>query len=179
MPSSASIRMPSASGVGNGFFLQAVTTSTARPHPASASPPRIGNPARHERCRQEGRSRQTRQAAMTDGLPSSVDVLPRTLHLGGQPRLSSSYVRDADYTSGSLKEDRVAMTFAIHLQSATVQLIFRRALDRDEQDRVDRCFLGFKLQSKLFEDIEHGWCRWIGKTQFLGGAGSAIGPRWR
>ena len=27
--------------------------------------------------RQEGRSRQTRQAAMTDGLPSSVDVLPR------------------------------------------------------------------------------------------------------
>src|SRR5437867_3700593 len=76
MPSSASIRMPSASGVGNGFFLQAVTTSTARPHPASASPPRIGNPARHERCRQEGRSRQTRQAAMTDGLPSSVDVLP-------------------------------------------------------------------------------------------------------
>src|SRR5438552_15905373 len=78
MPSSASIRMPSASGVGNGFFLQAVTTSTARPHPASASPPRIGNPARHERCRQEGRSRQTRQAAMTDGLPSSVDVLPHT-----------------------------------------------------------------------------------------------------
>src|SRR5436190_11800689 len=77
MPSSASIRMPSASGVGNGFFLQAVTTSTARPHPASASPPRIGNPARHERYRQEGRSRQTRQAAMTDGLPSSVDVLPR------------------------------------------------------------------------------------------------------
>src|SRR5215468_11972644 len=46
-------------------------------HPASASPPRIGNPARHERCRQEGRSRQTRQAAMTDGWPSSVDVLPR------------------------------------------------------------------------------------------------------
>src|SRR5438477_6235599 len=81
MPSSASIRMPSASGVGNGFFLQAVTTSTARPHPASASPPRIGNPARHERCRQEGRRRQTRQAAMTDGLPSSVDVLPLTLHL--------------------------------------------------------------------------------------------------
>src|SRR5215813_12241747 len=36
---------------------------------------------RHERCRQEGRSRQTRQAAMTDGLPSSVDVLPRTIPL--------------------------------------------------------------------------------------------------
>src|SRR5262249_36936842 len=51
----ASIRLPSASAVGNGFFLQAVTTSTARPHPASASPPRIGNPARHERCREEGR----------------------------------------------------------------------------------------------------------------------------
>ena len=67
------------------------------------------------------------------------------------------------------------MTLAIHLQSATVQLIFRRALDRDEQDRLDRCLLGFKLQSKLFEDIEHGWCRWIGKSQLLGGGGSAIG----
>src|SRR5262249_59642561 len=79
MPSSASIRLPSASGVGNGFFLQGVTTSTARPHPASASPPRIGNPARHERCRQEGGSRQARQAAMTDGLPSSVDVFRKTV----------------------------------------------------------------------------------------------------
>jgi hypothetical protein len=86
--------------------------------------------------------------------------------------------RYCDYTSRSLKEDRVAMTLAIHLQSATVQLIFRRALDRDEQDRLDRCFLGFKLQSKLFEDIEHGWCRWIGKSQLLGGGGSAIGTGW-
>src|SRR5436853_7683259 len=65
MPSSARIRMPTASGVGNGFFLQAVTTSTARPSSGVGIPPRIGNPARHERCRQEGRSRQTRQAAMT------------------------------------------------------------------------------------------------------------------
>src|SRR5207249_5021433 len=77
---------------GNGFFLQAVTTSTARPHPASASPPRIGNPARHERCRQEGRSRQTRQAAMTDGLPSSVDVLP--LAFIGNPRRDKSSRRE-------------------------------------------------------------------------------------
>ena len=36
------------------------------------------HPACHERCRKEGGSRQTRQAAMTDGLPSSVDVLRAT-----------------------------------------------------------------------------------------------------
>src|SRR5215831_14767372 len=78
-------------------------------HPASASPPRIGNPARHERCRQEGRSRQTRQAAMTDGLPSSVDVLPRNRRLEIRPgRLAFTSPRyairkDAPY-SGPLRE---------------------------------------------------------------------------
>ena len=102
MPSSASIRFPSASGVGNGFFLQAVTTSTARPHPTSASPPRIG-PARHERCRQEGRSRQTRQAAMTDGLPSSVDVLRRNRNLAGRLPAEIPLVRHSDNPSA---EDR-------------------------------------------------------------------------
>src|SRR5207244_13087861 len=72
MPSSASIRMPSASGGGKGFVLQAVTTSTERPHSASASPPASGDPELHDRRRRQGRSRETRQAAMTDSLPCSV-----------------------------------------------------------------------------------------------------------
>ena len=121
MPSSASIRMPSASGVGNGFFLQAVTTSTARPHPASASPPRIGNPARHERCRQEGRSRQTRQAAMTDGLPSSVDVLPRTRKLGNaanRNRMKALYVTDRHHrNSGHSRGFNARARVALVLQT--------------------------------------------------------------